>query len=323
VNTFENKHIVNKREMNSFKDYLQSHGKSKSTISHYNSYALDFISFLDKDNTEIENATAKEVLSYLNHLQKKGQENKTRSIRLNVIKQFFNWQIEQGHRIDNPIAHLKIRGSKTQKLYPLLSRQELDEIYNTYEIPTEEHKKAKCNWFTAYKLSKQRNKAILSLMVNQGLTTPEVERLLQNDLKLKEGEIFISGSRRSNERTLALKSNQIMELMEYQYTTRKELLKYQPNETNRLFLSTPTAGQQKANESLQIWKGLTKEIKAKSKKFINFKQVRTSVITHWLNQYNLRQVQYMAGHRYISSTESYLVNQTEDLQADVDKFHPF
>jgi len=308
--------------MAGFKNYLESQGKSKSTVIHYNSYIIDFISFLDRDNTEIENATAKEVLSYLNHLQQKGQENKTRNIRLNVIKQFFNWQIEQGHRVDNPISHLKIRGSKTQKLYPILSKQELETIYNTYEIPNEKHKKSNRNWFTTYKLSKQRNKAILSLMVNQGLTTPEIERLNQNDLKLKEGEIFIQGSRRSNERTLELKSNQIMELMEYQYTTRNELLKYQEQETNRLFLPVPTAGQHKANETLQIWKGLTKEIKANDQKFINFKQVRTSVITHWLKQYNLRQVQYMAGHRYISSTEAYLVNETESLQEDIDKYHP-
>jgi integrase/recombinase XerD len=47
------------------------------------------------------------------------------------------------------------------------------------------------------------------------------------------------------------------------------------------------------------------------------------VITHWLKNHNLRQVQQMAGHRYISSTEAYLVNQTEDLQADIDQFHPF
>lgn len=311
--------------MGTFKNYLQSHGKSKSTVSHYNSYVLDFISFLDADNTEVENATAKEVLSYLNRLQKKGLENKTRNIRLNVIKQFFNWQIEQGQRVDNPISHLKIRGSKSQKLYPLLNPQELDDIYNTYEVATEEHPKANCNWFTTYKLSKQRNKAILSLMVNQGLITPEVERLNLNDLKLKEGAIYIGGSRRSNERTLELKSRQIMELMEYQYTTRNELLNYQQGETKRLFLAVPSAGKTKAsgNGNLQIWKGLSKELKNQQTKFINFKQVRTSVITHWLKQYNLRQVQYMAGHRYISSTESYLVNQTEDLKADIDAFHPF
>lgn len=316
--------------MNSFKEYLQSHGKSKSTVTHYNSYALDFISWLDKDNTEVENATAKEVLSYLNHLQKpvrlggRGQENKTRNIRLNVIKQFFNWQIELEQRADNPIAHLKIRGTKRQKLYPILSKQELEQIYTNYEIPTEEDPRAKRNWFKTYRLSKLRNKAILSLLINQGLTTPEIEKLTLNDLKLKEGNIYITGSRKSDERTLELKSNQIIELMEYQYTTRAELMKYQENKTNLLFLAVPTAGKDKATGkgNLQIWKGLTKEIKAQQKTFINFKQVRTSVITHWLKQYNLRQVQYMAGHRYISSTESYLVNQTEDLQSDIDKFHP-
>ena len=78
----------------SFKQHLESQGKSKSTVEHYNNYALEFISYLDADNTEIENATAKEVLSYLNYLEKKGQENKTRNIRLNVIRQFFNWQIQ-------------------------------------------------------------------------------------------------------------------------------------------------------------------------------------------------------------------------------------
>lgn len=31
----------------------------------------------------------------------------------------------------------------------------------------------------------------------------------------------------------------------------------------------------------------------------------------------------MAGHRYISSTEAYLVNQIEDLRADIDAYYPF
>jgi len=46
-------------------------------------------------------------------------------------------------------------------------------------------------------------------------------------------------------------------------------------------------------------------------------------ITHWLKQYNLREVQYMAGHRYVSSTEAYPVNNMEDLRADIDQFYPF
>lgn len=316
--------------MNSFKEYLQEQGKSKSTVERYNALILDFIAWLDRDNTEIENCTAKEVLSYLNYLQKpiaaggRGQENKTRRICLGVIKQFFYYQIEQEIRTENPVAHLKIRGIKSQKLYPILSPQELEQIYSSYATPTEEDPKANRNWFTTYKLGSERNKVILSLLINQGLTTTEINNLELNDLKLREGEIYIKGSRRSNERTLKLKSNQIMDLMEYQFKTRSEFLKYQKEEAKQLFLGTPTVGKTKveAENSLQIWKGLTKTIREQHPKFINFKQVRASVITKWLKQYNLREVQYMAGHRYISSTEKYLINNTEDLQSAIDQFHP-
>jgi hypothetical protein len=52
-----------------------------------------------------------------------------------------------------------------------------------------------------------------------------------------------------------------MELMEYQYTTRKKLLSYQERESNQLFLPTPVAGRKTATQSLQIWKGFTRELK--------------------------------------------------------------
>jgi len=51
-------------------------------------------------------------------------------------------------------------------------------------------------------------------------------------------------------------------------------------------------------------------------------QIRASVIAGWLNHYNLRQVQYMAGHRYVSSTERYRSDNLEDLQKELEKYHP-
>ena len=30
----------------------------------------------------------------------------------------------------------------------------------------------------------------------------------------------------------------------------------------------------------------------------------------------------MAGHKHVSSTETYLANQIEDLQSDIEKYHP-
>jgi len=54
----------------------------------------------------------------------------------------------------------------------------------------------------------------------------------------------------------------------------------------------------------------------------NKSQIRTSVITGWLQHYNLRGVQYMAGHKYVSSTERYRMDTLEDLQKELEKYHP-
>ena len=319
--------------MNDFEKYLQRKALSKSTIKTYNWEVLHFITWCDKENIEAENCTITEVTSYLKHAQNKGKDNKTRAIQVNILKHYFNYQIEQELRADNPAKHIKIRGVKRQHLYPIFTKEELESIYKNYTIPNEEDKRSNRNWFDKYRKSRQRNKAILSLMIYQALTTDEINRLTIKDVKLKEGTIFIQGTRKSNERELELKPHQIMELMEYQLTTRKELLKFchserseetKETQSNLYFLPLPSAGKKYAteNDGINIWKALSREIKTLNKRFINFQQVRASIITHWLKQYNLRQVQYMAGHRYISSTESYLVGQIEDLQIDVDIFHP-
>ena len=46
------------------------------------------------------------------------------------------------------------------------------------------------------------------------------------------------------------------------------------------------------------------------------------MIVDWLTRYNLREVQYMAGHRYVSSTESYRAHDVEALSKDMDVYHP-
>ncbi|MGI8600072.1 MAG: hypothetical protein ACR2KB_12535 [Chitinophagaceae bacterium] len=53
-----------------------------------------------------------------------------------------------------------------------------------------------------------------------------------------------------------------------------------------------------------------------------FDQVRESVITAWLKQYDLRKTQYLAGHKYVSSTEDYKANVIDELQEDIRKFLP-
>ena len=66
-----------------------------------------------------------------------------------------------------------------------------------------------------------------------------------------------------------------------------------------------------------------KQLKSIDRNFINFSQIRTSVITHWIQTEGLRKAQYLAGHRNIVSTETYLPNDLNELINDIQKFNPF
>ena len=306
-----------------FEIYLESGGKSKSTCRHYGVYIDDFLQYLNREGVAPFEASPTDIMSFMKVLQLRKLSNATRSIRLGVIKQYYGWLLSEGVRSDNPAEHIWIRGAKRRKLHNILEPHELERLYVEYPEPKEDDPRKNSNWYPYYLLSKRRNKAVLSLLIHQGVTTPEIARITLGDLQLREGRIIIRGSRKGNERSLDLKPNQIMLLMEYQYQVREKLLTFQEDPTDQLFLPTPVVGRNKASKSLQIFKGLTKELQQLEPQFENFKQVRASVITHWIKHYNLREVQYMAGHRYISSTESYLVHHLEDLKDDIDKFHPF
>ena len=50
--------------------------------------------------------------------------------------------------------------------------------------------------------------------------------------------------------------------------------------------------------------------------------VRSSVIALWIEQKNIIEVQYMAGHVNINSTERYKRVSMQDLKKSLDQFHP-
>jgi len=76
------------------------------------------------------------------------------------------------------------------------------------------------------------------------------------------------------------------------------------------------------NSIHSITRRIIKTLKTYNRKVKRYSQIRSSVIVNWLSKNNLRQVQYMAGHRYISSTEKYLQDDLENLHEIINNFHP-
>jgi integrase/recombinase XerD len=64
------------------------------------------------------------------------------------------------------------------------------------------------------------------------------------------------------------------------------------------------------------------DLKKRNQKIKSGRQLRQSLIAYWLTKHNLRKVQYMAGHRFVSSTEWYKGSNMEELKREINAYHP-
>lgn len=304
--------------MNTFIKYLQSKGLANNTVESIYGDVMPYLNWCEEENIEAEQSTHTEILAYIKHIQKRGIKQRTVQIYTGSLKHYFSWLIKREIREDNPIRSINIKGIKRQYLYDILKKQELETLYETFEIPNENNPNKKQNWYKVSLLTSKRNKVMLGLMIWQGLGARELSKLTLKDIKLREGTIYIQGTRRNNERELKLEAHQILDLMEYTLQVRQEIVQLSKNQQSQSLFIGIAGG----NNFSNLMTKLMQKLNQQNPRIENAKQIRASVITHWLKHYNLRQVQYMAGHRYVSSTEAYLINDLEGLQEDIAKFHP-
>jgi integrase/recombinase XerD len=293
--------------MNEYKSYLEKENYSKSTTENYAKGVAMFTKWCKRNHTNPESIDYKTFLKYVQYLQRKTQTKTTVQKRINIVKTYFRFLLSENYRIDNPVENITIKGVKRTINYNVLEADELEDLYYSYET---ENIKDKYHQLTA-----KRNKIIVGLLVYQGLNTSELIKLETEDLQLYKGKIYIKSGTRSNSRTLDLKPWQVMEFLEYVKEIREEIITRKSLETNRIFIPN---NKRLGNTILAI----IKKLKSYNQKVTNVHQIRASVITNWLKQYNLRQVQVLAGHRYISSTERYLTDDLESLHEIVNNFHP-
>lgn len=308
-----------------FIQFLEAKNLSKKTQV---AYIRNINLFLAWYNKPVINCTKKDVLKYLEHLQvNKNLQNITRRNALIAINHYFTCLLKAEQIKINPTALIKIRGTHKQQLYRTYTAEELQTIYdNFYTVYVQNYDDSHIpkNQRTQCFLSRQRNFIMLGFLINQGLATNELQKLHITDIDLTKGTATITGSKKSNERKLALHQTQIGSLIHYINNIRPQFFSY-CTESDKLFFTLPESSKQKTAtiNLMHVFKPLTKQVKAIDANFLNFKQVRASVITTWLKTHGLRKAQYMAGHKYISTTERYLPNEITGLIDDISKFNPF
>jgi site-specific recombinase XerD len=281
-----------------FQQYLQDKRYSPHTIHHYELYAALFTGWLQQEELSGEQASYNDVIAFMRYLNEQGKTKKRVHSQLNVLRHYFNYLITEGLREDNPAAGVYVRGIVRKLPGNLLTMDELEELYRCYQL--------QLNIDSAKKI-------MLGLLIYQGLQTEEITRLEPGHIHMKEGKIFIKGTSYSNERWLPLQAHQVGQLQEYVQANRFK---------DGVFLARPVRKDASGKNIQNRMQHLIRQLQKLNPNIINVNQIRSSVITSWLQRYHLRQVQYMAGHKYVSSTERYQVLNSDDWQSELGKHHP-
>ncbi len=294
-----------------FGQYLKEHGYAETTIKSYSRDADKFTDWCERKNYDSSIIDYKSCLEYVKKLQQirngKRVSQSTVKHKVGALKIYFNYLIGLELRFDNPIDSVNIRGVRRTLNHNLLEFAELEDLY--YSYPTH-HIEFPSNPSVAI-----RNKVITGFIVYQGMNTTALKSLKVKHIHVEKGIVYVPSTRKTNGRTLELKSWQILPLVQYLEKHREIIQEEIQNYSQALFPLN-------SNRFDIITSQLYKKLKRINHKVVSPKQIRASVITHWLSEHNIREVQYMAGHRYISSTERYLQDDLENLQEVIESLHP-
>lgn len=281
-----------------FTEYLKCKKYSPSTVDGYSDYIEPFLTWLQTESIDAAAFNYNQLLSFMQQANARGITKRTLHSILCVIRHYCTYLIHEGKRTDNPAAGVFIRGLVRKLPANLLNMEELEELFKQYSIQLNvDHCK----------------KIMLGLLVYQGLTVGELTRIERRDIRLKEGKIKIGGTKTTNERILNLNAGQVIALQQY--------LDKNKWKEGKLFTEGRRKEVSETNINNRI-KHMFDQLKQLNPKVINAKQIRSSVITHWLRKDHLRQVQYKAGHKYVSSTQRYQLNNLDDLKNELAHHHP-
>lgn len=285
--------------MNSFEEYRNKNSYSAKSIRVQNSHINRLKAWCINQNINLEEISYNQALQYIDSERNRGILNQSIIREINSIRIYFDYLLASGTIRQNIIKRIRIRQSGKKVLPETLSLQQLENIYQSFmSLPQWEHRTK-----TA-KLLHQRNIVILGLLVYQGVDSGEIGKLEANHINLPEGKIYIPSTRKSNARTLKLQANQILPIKSY-------IEEFNPYP---YLFST-------RKHSDMICK-IVKQAKKNHPEIKDSRQIRASVIMNWLKSHNIRQVQYMAGHKSIRSTEQYRNHDLTDLTKQLELLHP-
>lgn len=287
-------------EANSFEEYILKKGHTKETVKTYSFEVTPFITMFPDMHT----FTFKQVHLALTEYLKNHKNSNYKNNILAAIKKYYDYLIETGQRNDHPCRTMQFKAVRNNKVIhsDLFSAAELELLMEREE---------------RFPMLRLRNQVIVSLLIYQALQIQELENLKVQHINLDEGKVYVQATPSGKRRHLDLHPRQYKIFDSYINESRRELLKIESEKLIVGTRGTPITKDQ-VHYIISTFKPMFPD------RNLTPEAIRQSVIANWINErrFPLEQVQLMAGHAWISTTEKYRQTSADDRRAIVNRFHP-
>lgn len=283
-----------------FATFLRKSYRAPSTIVIYTSIIVK----LRKQFPRMDDYNYKMVIELLADLGLSENPTSHSHTTLAALKLYYRFLISTGQREDHPCSTVYLKQNKVKGILrsDLFSMDELQLLFTRSE---------------RYEKLELRNKILFSLMVFQALSPLEITKIKISQVLLNLGYLQIPRSLKLAKRKLALNLMQKDWIDKY-----LREIRFSQNSENLNILLIGKSGDSITCDTIHYTVSTVQSLFPG--KEISAFAIRQSVIAFWVNEMNipLEQVQIMAGHKWISSTEKYrLASLDEDLKI-LKKVHP-
>lgn len=288
--------------LDSFESYLLvERGMSPHTLAGYRRDAERIINYIEDNGATITEATLDMLRRFIGELIDLGLAERSRARIISGVRTFFRFLRLEHYMTDDPAALLE---TPRVGLYlpEVLTVGEIDAIVEAIDMD---------------KAEGQRNRAIIETLYGCGLRVSELVNLEIANLYLSEGYLVVRG-KGNKERMVPMSQNSIDEITAW-LDDRKHLPVKHGEEA---FLFLNRRGHRLTRQMIFILIRQLAEA-AGIRREISPHTLRHSFATHLLEGgANLRAIQMMLGHEFLSTTQLYLHIDRSRLRQDIMRFHP-
>ncbi|MBP2240117.1 integrase/recombinase XerC [Cytobacillus eiseniae] len=287
-----------------FIEYLQiEKNYTQYTIEHYHHDIREFFMFMSEQAImNLEDVKYFDVRLFLTKLYNEKFARRSVARKISCLRSFFKFLVRERLVSDNPFALASIpKGEK--KLPEFFYEKEMSALFHACETET---------------ILGKRNKAILELLYATGMRVSECSHIRMKDLDMYLSTVLVHG-KGNKQRYIPFGSYAHDALEDYIQNARKNLLS--GNSANDYLFLNFRGGQLTARGIRLILNKLIEHSSLTGK--IHPHMLRHTFATHLLaNGADMRTVQELLGHAFLSSTQVYTHVTNEYLRKTYMTHHP-